>query len=251
MIFRWLRSRKRRQILSRPFPEEWRRVLERVPFYETLDEEERAALREIVQVFVEEKNWLGGRGFVVTPEMKVSIAAQAGHLILSRPHDFYSNVETIVVHPGSYGGGPRHHDGLVGESPEVLGEAWLRGPVVLAWNHVKRGARREKDGRNVVYHEFAHKLDMQDGVVDGTPTVERANRERWYQTMTRELEQLVDAKEKGRATLLDKYGTTNPAEFFAVATECFFERARALRERHPELYRVLADFYRQDPAERY
>ena len=139
--------------------------------------------------------------------------------------------------------------GVVHEGTVNLGEAWQRGPVVLAWDAARGGALDPRDGHNLVLHEFAHKLDMLDGLADGTPPLgDRARFTAWVATMTREFEQLRAASADGRATVLDAYGATNPAEFFAVATECFFEKSRTLRDRHPALYEVLSDYYHQDPA---
>jgi Mlc titration factor MtfA (ptsG expression regulator) len=123
--------------------------------------------------------------------------------------------------------------------------------VVLSWDSARHGAYDPKDGRNLVFHEFAHKLDMLDGFVNGTPPLKSRNAYRiWSEVMTREFERLQDAAERRRATVLDKYGATNEAEFFAVATECFFERGVKLEKKHPELYEVLQGYYRQDPARR-
>jgi len=123
--------------------------------------------------------------------------------------------------------------------------------VILSWDAAKRGAFDPKDGHNLVLHEFAHKLDMLDGLADGTPPIHDKDLfARWVKTMTSEFAKLRDAAESGRATVLDHYGATNPAEFFAVATECFFEKSHKLRERHPSLYECLRDYYHQDPAAR-
>ncbi len=130
----------------------------------------------------------------------------------------------------------------------LVGEAHRRGPVILAWDAVQRGAARLEPGYDVVYHEFAHKLDQLDGAVDGTPPLAtRAQRERWKEVMSREYEALRDRSQQGDATFLDPYGATNPGEFFAVATECFFTAAMDMSLAHPELYALLRDFYRQDP----
>jgi Mlc titration factor MtfA (ptsG expression regulator) len=145
---------------------------------------------------------------------------------------------------------PQHDSaGVVAEGRANLGEAWPSGPVILSWDSVLGGAHDPDDGHNLVFHEFAHKLDMLDGLADGTPPLpERAQFAVWVRTMTAEFERLRAETEHGRATVLDTYGATNPAEFFAVVTECFFERSRELREKHPQLYGVLRDYYLQDPA---
>lgn len=253
-MLRWLRDRRRRRILAGPFPEAWRRILEeRVPFHATLAPEERARLEGILRVIVFEKNWEGCGGLVLDEEMKVVVAAQAALLILEIEHDYYRGVDSVYIYPSTFvlpeG---RAHRGIVieGETP-VLGLAHHRGPIVLAWDAARHGARNPEDGRNVVFHEFAHQLDLLDDYADGTPVLDTPEHYRtWVRIMTEEHEALVRAAEDGRATLLDAYGAEDPAEFFAVATECFFERARAMRRRHPELYGLLRDYYRQDPASR-
>ncbi len=132
------------------------------------------------------------------------------------------------------------------------GQAVYRGPVILSWAEVRDEGRDPRRGHNVVFHEFAHQLDMLDGVINGTPPLPTAEqRERWKRVMTEEYRKLLDASAHGRATLLDQYGTTNEGEFFAVATECFFDRPADMERRHPELYDLLRTYYRQDPAARF
>lgn len=203
-------------------------------------------------MLVEEKDWEGCGGLEMTDEIRVTIAAQACLLILNIEHEYYRRVTSILVYPAAYKTMPsRGRDGVIREGQANLGEAWLRGPVVLSWDDARRGALDPKDGHNLVFHEFAHKLDMLDGAADGTPPLaDQETLRQWVQTMTREFAALRDAAERGRKTVLDTYGATNPAEFFAVATECFFEKARQLRQRHPSVYELLKDYYQQDPAER-
>ena len=203
-------------------------------------------------MLVEEKDWEGCGGLEMTDEIRVTIAAQACLLILNIEHEYYRRVTSILVYPAAYKTMPsRGRDGVIREGQANLGEAWLRGPVVLSWDDARRGALDPKDGHNLVFHEFAHKLDMLDGAADGTPPLaDQETLRQWVQTMTREFAALRDAAERGRKTVLDTYGATNPAEFFAVATECFFEKARQLRQRHPAVYELLKDYYQQDPAER-
>ena len=203
-------------------------------------------------MLVEEKDWEGCGGLEMTDEIRVTIAAQACLLILNIEHEYYRRVTSILVYPAAYKTMPsRGRDGVIREGQANLGEAWLRGPVVLSWDDARRGALDPKDGHNLVFHEFAHKLDMLDGAADGTPPLaDQETLRQWFQTMTREFAALRDAAERGRKTVLDTYGATNPAEFFAVATECFFEKARQLRQRHPSVYELLKDYYQQDPAER-
>src|SRR5262249_53756534 len=254
MLFSWLKGRRRRKPLARPSPGDWLGHLERnVAPYRFLGPAEQAKLRDDLRVFIAEKNWEGCGGLRLTDEIKVTVAAHACLLVLGREHDYFARVKSVLVYPAGYAvpGVPDRY-GLVHEDGSWrLGEAHYRGPVVLSWDDTLSDARHPRRGRNLVYHEFAHQLDMLNGAGDGTPLLEGPEQlRRWRGVMTAEHRRLVEAVEYGEATLLDPYGATNPAEFFAVATECFFDRPAALRRHHPELYDVLRDYYRQDPAAR-
>lgn len=256
MIFSWFKRRRRKKILEQPFPHKWLEWIEkRVPYYRRLKETEQEQLRNLVQVFVAEKIWEGCKGLTVTEEMKATIAGQACLLLLGIEHDYYRNVKTILVFPRQFV--PRENEdmdesGVIHESNEAaLGQAWENGPVILSWADSKAGGRNQRDGLNVVLHEFAHKLDLSDGMIDGAPRLKSLRQyKRWAEVMRREYEQLVENSRKRRATLLDDYGATNPGEFFAVAVECFFEKSIQMRQKHRELYEVLRDYFQQDPAER-
>lgn len=233
-------------------PPAWSRWLEALPFYGRLSTGERHRLRDIARVLIAEKSWEGCGGLEITDEIRVLVAAQAALLILAIDHDYYRDVRSILVYPSSYiASQPRtDHAGVVHEGGHAnLGEAWQRGPVILAWDAAAQGARDPRDGHNLVLHEFAHKLDMLDGFADGTPPLRnRQAYASWKRIMTEEYQALIEASRRGERTVLDDYATTNPAEFFAVATESFFEKAVQLRERHPSLYALLRDYYGQDPA---
>jgi len=253
MPFFLIRRFRRRRILSRPFPAEWESYIERnVDHWKLLEDDERARLKQLVQIFIAEKYWEGGGGLEVTDEMKVTIAAQACLLLLNIEHNYYRMLQTIIVYPSGYfvpAGRQVARTRTEGGMP-VLGQAHFQGPVILSWQHVLDGGRRGASGRNLVFHEFAHKLDMKDGIVDGTPVIrDRALFREWVDVMSREFNELRQNVGR-RSTLLRQYGATSPGEFFAVATEVFFERPVELRDQHPEMYRVLARFFRQDPAER-
>jgi Mlc titration factor MtfA (ptsG expression regulator) len=254
MIFTWLRNRRRRRLLAEPFPAEWRKYLEaNVSAYPTLSETEQAKLRDRVRIFIAEKNWEGCGGLAITDEIKVTIAGQACLLILGYDDFCFERVKSILVYPHGYLAPQEapNEIGIVDSAGSArLGEAHYRGPVVLSWSDALAGGRTHRDGKNLVYHEFAHELDMLDGAADGTPPLPDGQRARWRDVMTAEYQRLIRDSEHGRATLLDEYGTTNEAEFFAVATECFFEKGLPLQRRHPQLYELLRDFYRQDPAAR-
>ena len=250
----WFKRRRRRRLLREPFPDSWKAHLDGVPLVAGLGEDDRRRLADIVRILVVEKTWEPCGGMKVTDEVKVVIAAQAAVLILGLKHDYYRNVESILVYPDTFKVPRRERvAGAIVEEGEsaTLGLASLQGPVVLAWDAVRRGSENPEDGRNVVLHEFAHKLDMLDRFADGAPPLgSRRQYRAWQRIMTDEYDALVSAARRSRRTLLDKYGATSPAEFFAVATELFFEKPRQMRKRHTELYGLLAEYYRQDPAER-
>ena len=241
-----------------PFPDAWDGYIERnMAHYRWLDEGERRRLRGLVQVFVAEKHWEGAGGLVLTDEVRVTIAAQACLLVLELPHDLYRNVQSILVYPSTVVAPERRlgtfeipREPVDGPLP-ILGQAQLRGPVILVWDAVERTGRHPECGHNVVYHEFAHKLDMLDGSADGTPPLHgRDEYRRWVGVCSREYHALRAQAKQGQRSFLDAYGATSEAEFFAVATEQFFDAPVALRRHHPDLYTVLEAFYRQDPATR-
>jgi Mlc titration factor MtfA (ptsG expression regulator) len=257
-MFHWLRDHSRNEIRKRLFPPEWEAIVRtNVVHYSMLDNVERAELVATMQVFLEEKQWEGCGGLEVTDEIRVTIAAQACLLQLGLPHDYYRNVESILIYPTTVVP-PERQPGVfesvgspVVDSVPILGQAFAQGPVILVWDAVLHGARHPEQGHNVVYHEFAHKLDMLDGAADGTPPLAgREQLDEWVAVCTRELQCLRSLAGKGHKTFLDAYGATNEAEFFAVATEEFFDRPLALQGHSPDLYRVLSAYYRQDPASR-
>lgn len=251
-----LKNRRRRKLRARPLPEAWRGKLEeRWPRYRRLCAADRAELDGHIQVFLAEKYFEGCQGLRITDEMRVLIAAQACLLLLHRETEYFPMMRTVLLYPGAFVGqaktvGPA---GVVTESQGWrLGESWHQpgntGPVILSWRDVVAGAANPEDGHNVVLHEFAHQLDAESGAVEGAPLLEGGGAE-WQRTMVREFHAFVSDLRTGRPTVLDPYAAHSPAEFFAVATETFFERPVALRDQHPALYRLFAGYFRQDPAE--
>jgi hypothetical protein len=183
--------------------------------------------------------------------MRWVIAANACILLLGREADVYPGLSTILVYPHAYVANVRSsHGGIVTEATAVrAGESWSRGSLVLAWDHVHRDATDIHDGHNLVFHEFAHLLDLQDGAADGTPPLPNKTRYiAWARALGDAYTDLTRRIEQHRPSVLDAYGATNPAEFFAVATECFFERPLPLEGAYPDLYEELRRFYRRDPA---
>ena len=251
-MFDFLRGHRRAALRTQPLAPAERAVLAKnVPFVARLDDADRTELEGLVRIFLAEKSFEGCGGLELTDEMKVTIAAQACLLLLHRETDIYPGVEAILVYPSAYRAPTRTGlGGVVLEGEQVrLGESWTRGVVVLAWDHVRSGAAQPESGQNVVLHEFAHQLDGEDGALDGAPDLgARARYTSWAHVLGDEYKELSHRIHAGRASDIDAYGATSPAEFFAVVTELFFEKPRAMKQRHPELYGELAGFYRQDPA---
>lgn len=225
---------------DREFPPPWRELLTaEFPAYSRLPD---ALLRDFethLKHFVWSKNWEGARGVEVTERMKVLVAAHAAQLAMRLPLEVYDGLESVVIYPKTFA----HKEG---EGAYGLAHPW--GTVVLSWDAVERGLDNPADGRNTTLHEFAHVLDFEDGAADGTPLLAtKAAYGVWGSVMGEHFERL---RKGGRIEIaLDEYGATNEAEFFAVATESFFEKPHVLKRVAPALYDVLRDFYRVDPLE--
>lgn len=254
MVLDLFKSRRRARLRDKPVPKAWRAMVERnLPVFNRLTKEDQDELLGHVQVFVAEKHFEAAGGLTLTDEIKVTVAAQACLLLLHRDTDYYPELTSIIVYPTSYvadeeryiGGGVWEEGGehRLGHTGERLGA------IVLSWDDVRHGASEPHDGKNLVLHEFAHQLDFENRNADGTPVLQTSGDYRaWARVMSHEFEALRDALEAGDDTFLDDYGATNPAEFFAVITEAFFERPRALRRNHPALFMQLQRFYQQDPT---
>jgi Mlc titration factor MtfA (ptsG expression regulator) len=241
-----------RVLPRQPIPAAWYAVLEqRVPLARALAAEERERLLRLVQVFLAEKRVEGCQGLVVTEEMKVTIAAAACLLLLHVPGTCYPTVRTVLVYPSSFVPKytrPPERDHIVQPPVPLVGQSWRGGVVVLSWDDVLSSARDPADGHNVVLHEFAHQLDREDGDAEGTPLLPGGALRAWARVLAAEYERLRRDAAAGRPSVLDAYGATDPAEFFAVATETFFEKPAELEREHPALYTQLKQFYGQDPA---
>lgn len=224
-----------------------------VAHWAALDNTERARLAELMDQLVNRKRWEPANGFELTDEIRLVIAAQASLLILGLDIDYYRGVSSIIVHPTIvtlHGERPGPAHGVVTNAPlPIVGQAHdRRGPVLIAWDAARANARHPERGHNIVFHEFAHKLDMLDNLVDGTPPLaDQTARNRWIEVCTTEYE-LLRAGRGG--PLLRDYAAVNPGEFFAVATEVFFALPEEMRSQKPALYDVLRGFYQQDPAQR-
>ncbi len=237
-----------------PIPDTWPGIVERnVPLARGLSSEERERLLRLVQIFMADKHFEGSGGLTLTEAMKVTIAAEACLLLLHLEGPCYPTLRTVLVYPHGFvpkSAGSRGTGQVVPPPVRLMGESWGDGVVVISWDDAVRGARNPDDGENVVLHEFAHQLDAEDGITDGTPILPAGALRTWGGVLSEEYERLHRDIAEDRKSTLDEYGATNKAEFFAVATETFFEKPVQLEREHPELYGQLRQFYQQDPARR-
>jgi Mlc titration factor MtfA (ptsG expression regulator) len=248
------KARRRDRLRSEPFPDHWRRIVEtRVPTFSRLTPEDQHELLGHTRVLLEEKHFEGAGGLLMRDEVRLTIAAQAALLLLHRDADYFPRLTSIIVYPTGYVANDvtSAEGGIWSEGDEHLSGHTQRDlrAIVLAWDDVRFGAADPNDGRNLVLHEFAHQLDFEDGSTDGMPLLDTGLQAKsWARVFGEELEALRRAADAGEVTLLDAYGAQDAAEFFAVATETFFERPAELARRHSRLYEELRRFYRQDPA---
>lgn len=247
-------KQRRKRVMQRSFPPLWNALVENaLPMYARLSPEQRRQLQAHIQVFLAEKQFIGCAGLQVTVEMRVTIAAIACLLLLNGRGNYFPNLHSILLYPGAYWATETtSSDGYIVEEKRVarLGESWVQDQVVLSWDQVLHDRSDWQDGQNVVLHEFAHQLDQEDGKAEGVPILEqRSDYEPWAKVMTQEYQCLCQEVKRGLKTVMDQYGTTNPAEFFAVATETFFEKPAALRQHSPALYDLLQHYYQLDPVQ--
>ena len=250
---RWyLKRRQRQRLLAAPLSAAHKAIVtKRVPLYEKLPDDLRARLEGLINRFLGEVTFHGAEGLTVDDDMRVTIAAQACMLIVNKPNRWFRSLRTIHLYPATFKSKLTNVEGHVHSEREQTrsGESWAKGPVILAWDHAAYGAFAPHDGQNVVMHEFAHQLDEQTGVTDGAPLLDGDHSATdWARAFQSAYAQLQEDVRAGRKNALDAYGATNPAEFFAVATEVFFERPRDLRAQDAALYEQMAQYYRIDPA---
>ncbi|MFD2365890.1 zinc-dependent peptidase [Pseudoduganella sp. GCM10020061] len=255
LLAAWFYPRWRLQrVLARPMSAEREAILSRnIPVYQRMPAELQAQLRRLVTQFLHQKKFVGCAGLEVTEEMRVTIAGQACMLLLNRPSRVYPGLYTVLLYPSAFLVPRNRPDeaGIVTETREdLLGESWSDGRVILSWDHVLRGARDWTDGHNVVLHEFAHQLDSESGSNNGAPYLGHPSSYRsWSQVLSRDFAMLRQQAYFSQQSVLDHYGAQSPAEFFAVATETFFEKPYQLAERHPDLFDEFKKYYRVDPRE--
>lgn len=250
-IKKWRRNR----LLKKSFPDDQLIILEEnVPYYHHLPTDLQKKLVGLTNIFLNEKRFEGCAGLVITDQIRVSIAAQASILLLGTEDlsYFYEDLRSVLVYPKKYVAKVKQrNNGIFVEEgfEQRHGEAWSHGYVVLAWNEVQQGASDIHDGQNLVFHEFAHQLDYEYGATDQVESqTTDSSFLSWANMLGREYENFLGMLKQNQQSLIDEYGATNPAEFFAVVTELFFEKPKELNKKHPQLYQQFTEFYQQDPA---
>lgn len=246
-MWSWLRRTRARTAIPDRL---WHTTLTRIPCLNILPQADRDRLRTLSETFLDDKIFEGAAGLAVTERMRVEIAAQACLLVLNLDPDYYRGWRTIILYPGDFRVAKEHMDeaGVVHEWTEDLaGESWEGGPVILSWATHHAG----DSDINIVLHEFAHKLDMLDGVANGCPPLPREiSPQCWARDFEAAYDQLCAALDRGEPVMIDEYAAESPAEFFAVMTEQFFLQPDAVHTEFPAVYGHLRDFYRQDPLAR-
>lgn len=249
----WLEY-KRSVIKAKPFKKQWRKIIQqRMPYFKKMPAHLQLQLKQHIQVFLAEKEFVGCNGVEITDEIRITIAAQACLLLLNRKTNYYPKLKTILVYPSAFvkQQQSRNVDGVqFSQSMVLAGESWDFGKIVLSWQDTLVGAKIPDDGRNVVIHEFAHQLDQEDGRANGAPILDSGQSYQcWSEVFSKQFEILQKQADEGTPSLFDYYGATNPAEFFAVVSEVFFEQAREFSHQQPQLYRQLTQYYKVDPVQ--
>lgn len=257
VISAWLaitqfRRHQREKLFRKPLPTELINILEtNVPLYKVLPPELRQELHGCINLFLDEKEFIGCAGMQITDEVRLTIAGNASILLLKRDPPRYTGFTSILVYPETYVADETEYDGLVEvrQQSARAGESWHRGPVVLAWENIMHDRLEHNRGHNVILHEFAHKLDEENEIMDGLPILRNSrDYKEWAEVLRKEYDELQHRVHTGSNTVLDDYATVSPPEFFAVATETFFGKPVQMKTRLPELYEQLRKFYDLDPA---
>ena len=254
LIYPFLVNLRRDHIKAQLFPRHWLSIVEsNLAIYNTLSDFQQKQLQGYMQIFLKEKQFIGCLGLQITEEMKVTIAAIACLLLFGDRKTYFPNLRSILIYPNAYIVNETiMSDRYIVEERRVarLGESWTKDQLILSWDQIKQDLLNWHDWHNVVLHEFAHQLDQEDGIAEGVPILPRAlDYAVWAKIMTAEYLQLCDRVENSKKTVIDSYGATNPAEFFAVATETFFEKPIQLNQKHQDLYELLQRYYRLDPLQ--
>lgn len=248
------RLHQRNKIGNTPFKKAWRKIIQqRMPYFRQMPVDLQLQLKQRIQVFLAEKKFIGCNGVKITDEIRITVAAQACLLLLNRKTDFYPKLQSILVYPRAFVKSQQSKDAsgvLFTQKTVLAGESWDYGKVVLSWQDTLAGAQIPDDGHNVVIHEFAHQLDQETGRANGAPMLEKGQSYQcWSEVFSKQFKQLQHNVHNNTPSLFDYYGATNPAEFFAVASEVFFEQAKKLNKEHPNLYKQLKQYYQVDPIQ--
>ena len=248
-----LLKNRRKEIRENEFPKRWeKRIESQWPLYHRLPDLLKQNLQERIKLFLSEKQFIGCNGFEVSEDHKLFIAAQACLLIINKPFDYFDKLQTLLIYPSAFI--VEHNqllaNGTITENRNInTGEAWETGKIVLSWDDAFSGMIDITDGHNVVFHEFAHLLDHTNGSANGAPLLQHAsNYDQWSQTFSIAFNRLQHSINNGHQNVFDPYGATNPGEFFAVASELFFEKSKLFQQHEPELHQQLVKFYAVDPA---
>ncbi|MCA6572244.1 MAG: zinc-dependent peptidase [Pseudanabaena sp. M57BS1SP1A06MG] len=247
---KWQRDR----LMAKPVPRHWLNIIEsNLAIYHSLEIHQQKQLQGYVQVFLKEKQFIGCMGLQVTEEMRVTIAAIACLLLFGDRKTYFPNLRSILIYPHAYIVNEIvMSDHYIVEERLVarLGESWTQDQIILSWEQIQQDLHNWQDGHNVILHEFAHQLDQEDGRAEGVPILPRTlDYALWAKVMTTDYLQLCDQVERQHKTIIDSYGATNPAEFFAVVTETFFEKPKQLYQHHSSLYELLQRYYQLDPRQ--
>lgn len=253
MIWLQLQQSHRNKLFIKPLPSDWIQILKsNVSIYSLLPQNLREELHGRINIFLDEKEFIGCAGLQISDEIRITISGNACILLLKRDKRCFPWFTTILVHPDTYVAKEVKYDGLVEVSEDSVrsGESWHRGPVVLSWADTKRGSLNQDDGHNVVLHEFAHKLDEENEIMNGLPVLrDSSHYAEWAKVLSKEYDALLIRVERRKNSVLDAYGAVSPVEFFAVATESFFEKPLQMKRKLPKLYEQFKRFYNLDPAE--
>ena len=245
-------KQKLKRLFNQPLPQNIISIIEKkLPPYRNMNANFKAHLQGNIQIFLYDKIFEGCGGLKITKEIKITIACQACLLLLNRKTKCYPKLKTILVYPTAYKDNQKRILGTSEVDSSVrLGESWKSGEVVLSWDSVRAGISNYQDGHNVTFHEFAHQLDQESGDANGAPILEsKSAYSTWAKVFTKEFYKLIQTSQKGKKSVIYEYGTTNPAEFFAVASEAFFEKPRQLKNKHSALYNELCSYYKVSPID--
>jgi len=242
----------RNNLFLKPLPTDWIQILENnVSIYSLLPQNLREELYGRINIFLDEKEFIGCAGLQISNEIRITIAGNACILQLKRDKRCFPRFTTILIYPDTYVSKEVKSDGLIVVHEESVraGESWYRGPVVLSWADVMRGSLNNSDGHNVVLHEFAHKLDEENEIMNGLPVLrDSSHYAEWAEVLSKEFDSLLIRADRGTNSVIDAYGAVSPSEFFAVATESFFEKPLQMKNKLPDLYQQFRRFYNLDPA---